>query len=325
MPVDGDEGWRSTLEAARVADLQIPEFRRYARPFAPESAGPQPGLVFEFSTNVTRAELLLGTWVPTTAPNPSRFATRIRSAVPVRQLRRLPLADDPNVYLIPVGQTLRSPDPLDFTVRQWQVVEQKIPVPFPIGAAELGRYDWVPTESLDGARTDLIRYPMMRAFHYSEPFDDNQVSSDSRLIGRSVWNRRWLLIIPGSTFLADPNDGLDTFIHGAKVPGGNGVRDTRRGRHPHLLQDLFYSGTDHEPPDPSPSCSSRHRTDVLALPARASIDAPNHICHGAPRCTACRPRPTRWWKHARRAAARCSHAMSSAAAATWATATASTS
>ncbi|HMN34881.1 MAG TPA: hypothetical protein PKE36_05665 [Chiayiivirga sp.] len=227
---DGDEGWRSTLEAARVADLwQIPEFRRYARPFAPESVGPQPGLVFEFSTNVTSGLNFFG-WdlgANDSSYNPSRFATRIRSVGAwFGNYASLPLADDPNVYLIPVGQdVLRSPDPLDFTVRQWQVVEQKIPVPFPIGAAELGRYDWVPTESLDGARTDLIRYPMMRAFHYSEPFDDNQVSADSRLIGRSVWNRRWLLIIPGSTFLADPNDGLDTFIHGAKVPGGNGVRD----------------------------------------------------------------------------------------------------
>ena len=66
---------------------------------------------------------------------------------------------------------------------------------------------------------------MMRAFHYSEPFDDAQVSADSRLIGRSVWNRRWLLIIPGNTFLSNSTEGLDTFIQGARVPGGGGVRD----------------------------------------------------------------------------------------------------
>lgn len=227
---EGDEAWRNTLESARVADLwQIPEFRRYARPFAPESSGPQPGLVFEFSTNVTSGLNFFG-WdlgANDSSYNPSRFATRIRSVGAwFGNYATLPLADDPNVYLIPVGQdVLRSPDPLDFTVRQWQVVDQKIPVPFPIGAAELGRYDWVPNESLDGARTDLRRYPMMRAFHYSEPFDDSQVSADSRLIGRSVWNRRWLLIIPGSTFLNDPNEGLDTFIQGARIPGGGGTRD----------------------------------------------------------------------------------------------------
>src|SRR5690606_15064636 len=42
---DGDAAWRARLEEARVADLwSVPEFRRYARPFAPASAGPQPGL-----------------------------------------------------------------------------------------------------------------------------------------------------------------------------------------------------------------------------------------------------------------------------------------
>ena len=36
--------------------------------------------------------------------------------------------------------------------------------------------------------------------------------ADTRLIGRSVWNTDWMMIIPGGTFLADPDEGLDTFI-----------------------------------------------------------------------------------------------------------------
>ena len=36
--------------------------------------------------------------------------------------------------------------------------------------------------------------------------------TNSRLIGRSVWNSKWKLIIPGQTLLADPNQGLDRFI-----------------------------------------------------------------------------------------------------------------
>ncbi len=226
----GDGDWRRILEAARVPDLrQLPEYRRYARPFAPESAGPQPGLVFEFSTNVTWGMNFFG-WdlgPYDSSYNSSRFATRIRSVGAwFGNYVNLPLADDPNVYLFPVGaDVLRSPDPLDFTVREWQVVDQAIPVPFPVGAADLNRYDWLPTHNLDGAQTDVRRYPMMRAYHFSEPFDDSQITNDSRLVGRSVWNRKWLLIIPGGTFLNDPNDGLDTFIHGARVPGGGGVRD----------------------------------------------------------------------------------------------------
>ena len=32
-------------------------------------------------------------------------------------------------------------------------------------------------------------------------------------------------IIPGGTFLADPNAGMETFIHGVPIPGGSGERD----------------------------------------------------------------------------------------------------
>ena len=233
---EGDAQWRRTLEAARVPDLwQVPEFRRYARPFAPESAGAQPGLVFEFSTNVSFGLNFFG-WdlgPQDSSYNSSRFATRIRSVGAwLGNYADLPLADDPNLYLIPVGaDVLRAPDPLNFAVREWQVMDQVIPVPFPIGTQEMQAYDWIPSRSLDGAVTDIRRYPMMRAFHYSEPFNEDQVTSDSRLIGRSVWNRKWLLIIPGGTFLADPNEGLDTFIQGKRMPGGerdgHGVDDIR--------------------------------------------------------------------------------------------------
>ena len=227
---EGQALWQRKLEEARVPDLwQVPEFRRYARPFAPESAGPQPGLVFEFSTNVTFGLNFFG-WdlgPNDSSYNSSRFATRIRSVGAwFGNYAGLPLADDPNVYLIPVGaDVLRSPDPLDFTVREWQIVDQAVPIPFPVSSQDMGRYDWLASHSLDGARTTIRRYPMMRAHHFSEPFNDDQVTSDSRLIGRSVWNRRWLLIIPGGTFLNDPKEGLDTFINGARIPGGNGERD----------------------------------------------------------------------------------------------------
>ena len=35
---------------------------------------------------------------------------------------------------------------------------------------------------------------------------------DTRLIGRSVWNSEWLLIIPGAGLHADPNLGLQRLI-----------------------------------------------------------------------------------------------------------------
>jgi len=48
--------------------------------------------------------------------------------------------------------------------------------------------------------------------------------TDTRLIGRSVWNTRWLLIIPGGTLLFDPDEGLDTFIDGPEIFPGAGIR-----------------------------------------------------------------------------------------------------
>lgn len=37
--------------------------------------------------------------------------------------------------------------------------------------------------------------------------------TNQRLIGRSVWNSKWKLIIPGKNLLADPNQGLQRFIN----------------------------------------------------------------------------------------------------------------
>jgi hypothetical protein len=54
--------------------------------------------------------------------------------------------------------------------------------------------------------------------------------NDSRLIGRSVWNTRWLLIIPAGTLHTDRNEGLERFVNGALFNGerdGNGVSDIK--------------------------------------------------------------------------------------------------
>ena len=41
-------------------------------------------------------------------------------------------------------------------------------------------------------------------------------STNARLMGRSVWNSKWKLIIPGKTLRADPNEGLQVFIDTVK-------------------------------------------------------------------------------------------------------------
>lgn len=231
---DSDTEWEDKLENEfRVDDLwQIPEFRRFCKPFAPESAGPQPGLVIPFETTVTFGLNFFG-WPlgpGDSAYDPSHFATKIREVGSwFTNYSGLPLSNTPRVYVVPVGaDVLRSPSDDLFQTREWQVIDQVIPVPFPLGANDLDNPAWIPSnDTLSESFARIRRVGAFRAYHTDgiEPVDPEELSTDSRLVGRSVWNGKWLMIIPGGTLLNDPNTGLDTFIHGALVPGGNGERD----------------------------------------------------------------------------------------------------
>jgi len=244
-----DATWREQLEASRVNNLwDIPEFRRYARPFAPEEAGPQPGLVITFDTNVLFGLNFFGNELGPndSAYDSSQFSTRIRGiGTWFEEYANLPLANTPRMYLIPIGaDVMRSPNADDFSVRQWQILDQVVPVPLPLGATDLDAHDWLPTiDNQIGDSTQIRRYSQYLAHHYSEPFDIDQIATSSRLVGRSVWNRKWMMIIPGASFLNNPDDGLDTFIHGQLIPGGDGERDGNGVNDIHLFFTTYsYSG-----------------------------------------------------------------------------------
>jgi Concanavalin A-like lectin/glucanases superfamily/Cadherin-like domain/Bacterial Ig domain len=213
------EDWRAKLKTLRVSNLwDLPEFRRYCRSFAPESAGPQPGLVIRFPTTVTAGQNFF-TWPlggGDSAYDSSRFATKVRSVgVWFSGYNGLGLSQTPRVYLIPAGaDVLSSPTPNDFVTRGWRVVDQALPVPFPIGANRLKEPSWIPiNDSLGGSFAEVRRFSSFRAYHDSGGFSPSEVTSDSRLIGRSVWNTDWVLIIPGQTFLSNGNTGIDSFIN----------------------------------------------------------------------------------------------------------------
>jgi hypothetical protein len=63
-----------------------------------------------------------------------------------------------------------------------------------------------------------------------------EATSDTRLVGRSVWNKRWLLIIPGRLLYNDPTEALDRFLYGP-LGDGNGVSDIKL-----YFQTYGYSG-----------------------------------------------------------------------------------
>lgn len=244
-----DVSWRNTLEQYRVADLwQVPEFRRFCRPFAAETEGPQPGLVIPFTTYVQYGRNFFG-WPlggGDSTYDPTFFATKIRSVgVWFNNYDGQGLSFTPRVYLVPTGaDIMRSPSDDTLQTRQWKVVDQKIPVPFPIGATDLDNPEWIPmNDTLSDVLADIRRFSRFRAYHDSGDFSVAETVSDSRLIGRSVWNTEWLLIIPGETLLNPAGEGLDTFIYGQPVPGGGGARDGNGVKDIKLFfQTYAYSG-----------------------------------------------------------------------------------
>ncbi|MGZ4961057.1 MAG: hypothetical protein ACXWC8_00755, partial [Limisphaerales bacterium] len=125
----------------------------------------------------------------------------------------------PRVYLIPAGQDVMTvPNDLNLSVRLWDVVDQNIPIPYPSSSANLADPAFKPlTDSLNGSFGDARMFSSFRAFGFDHPtlssFDKSTLTYNTRLIGRSAWNTKWLLIIPGATLNSDPAHGLDLFIN----------------------------------------------------------------------------------------------------------------
>lgn len=230
-----DEQWQKTLEFSRVDNLwDVPEFSRYVRPFAPESEGAQPGLVIRFPTTVSFGRNFFGHKLGggDSAYDPTNFATKIRAVGTwFSNYDGTGLSNTPRVYLVPVGMDiLRSPDGDNFETREWRVVDQKLPAPFPIGDADLKNANWMPVkDSLSDTYGEIRRMSSYRAYHDSGEYDPSEAITDSRLVGRSVWNSEWMLIIPGGTLNYDPQEGLERLIYGQKMLGGerdgNGITD----------------------------------------------------------------------------------------------------
>lgn len=138
----------------------------------------------------------------------------------------LGLSATPYVYLIPAGvDSMRTPPLGDSSaIRTWSVHDVTIPLPFNIGASDFSAFSgWQSSdflsEPLFGVRKHQAFRPVSSAAVFSPDFfgSTGQIVpsqfTSRRLIGRSVWNSKWKLIIPGHTLLNDPSQGLDRFIH----------------------------------------------------------------------------------------------------------------
>jgi len=249
---EGDANWRTILESYKVDDLfKVPEFRRYCIPFASQSGlhAVEPGIVIPFSTTIDYGHNFFGRLLAggDNAYSPSHFATKIRSVGiwfsnynSNASTTGGGLANTPHVYLVPAGaDVIRSPSDLTGnTLRSWQVQDQAIPVPYAIGDVDINKPDWIPLYDSLGpdSLATLRRYPSMRAYHDGGGWSVSELNYSSRLIGRSVWNTQWYLIIPAGTLNSDRRLALEYFINGT-AGDGNGIKDIKL-----FFETYSYSG-----------------------------------------------------------------------------------
>ena len=135
------------------------------------------------------------------------------------------LSANPYIYLIPVGvDSMRSP-PLGDTsdIRTWNVNDVAIPLPFNIGGSDYSsKRLWQSVDSLTEQPFTVRKHQGFRPVSSASVFSPDIYSgtggllrsqfTNNRLIGRSVWNSRWKIVIPGRELLSDPNEGIERFL-----------------------------------------------------------------------------------------------------------------
>jgi len=251
----GDNNWKQVLEAGLVPDLLADtDVKNNCLQIGNGSGAAVPGIELTFSTTITDGENLFG--LPLAPGDhdfsSSSFATKIFAVGvdldgyvgmdnPVSNsgnggttpadptLDPNGLAATPYVYLIPCGSdSMRSPPLGDTsTIRTWNVDDVAIPLPYNIGASDFSDAPFY--QSSDSLSEPLFAVRKQQAFRPVSTLEAFNTSiygasgslqpsqyTNERLIGRSVWNSKWKLIIPGKNLLADPNQGLSRFLNSVK-------------------------------------------------------------------------------------------------------------
>ncbi|HTH46111.1 MAG TPA: hypothetical protein VMB21_01240, partial [Candidatus Limnocylindria bacterium] len=210
--------WQNKLYTYRVADIrQVPEFKNFCQFYSPMGTN-EPALVIPFSTQIKSGYNIFG--LPLiggdTVFDSAHFTTKLRgSAVSFAGYNQgvgSLLTKTPRVYLVPAGvDRQRTPISGGAVVRDWQVIDQVWPIPYPSAAGNVS----YPLESIGTDNVHTIRrFPPMRAYDDDQLTAAGSVPYDSRLIARSAWNTEWVLIIPGSALSGSPSTALDSLIEG---------------------------------------------------------------------------------------------------------------
>ena len=233
---EGDAAWAQELSKYWVDDIAAqPEFIRYCQPFHSQFGlqEHEPGLVIPFETTIDFAKNLFGNDLAggDSAYDSTWYATRIAAAglwfdgynaKAPGYSGKAQLAATPVAYLVPIGlDCMRVPGLDNGTVLGFNVIDQTIPAPYPIGSTHLDDPTWSPSMA-DGdlagadAATRIRRHPSFRAYFDAAGGEPTNAALDcTRLVGRSVWNTKWMLVIPAGGMNADREKALSIFINGS--------------------------------------------------------------------------------------------------------------
>jgi hypothetical protein len=241
---DDDLLWKQVVQQHIMSNvLNDPDVAIYCNNIRKSNGSAVPGIVIPFSTVIEQGVNFFG-W-PLAAGDhvytQSNFATKIASAGLVfkgyigmdayatgspgasgpASSSANALSATPYAYLIPAGMdTMRAP-PLGDTnvIRSWTIKDQAIPLPRNLGANLFSSHQFfTPSGSLNESLWIPRKHGAFRAvddpayFYSSVPAE----FTNSRLIGRSVWNTQWKIVIPAYTLLNDEQTGLDRFAQSVK-------------------------------------------------------------------------------------------------------------
>ncbi len=234
-----DDAWRQTMEQHIVANIMTDsDVATYCRNIKKPDGSPVPGFVIPFSTTIQHAKNFFGLDLAAGdhAYTPSNYATKIYSvgvALPGyvgmdayaagNFGAGAPASGDPNAlsatpycYLIPCGQDFMLAPPLGDTntLRTWTVHDQALPLPYNLGDTAFNSTQFFTANGTLSERPWIIRkHQAFRlvsdpAFFYSSAPAE---FTNTRLIGRSVWNSQWKLVIPAYTLLSNEQEALNRF------------------------------------------------------------------------------------------------------------------
>jgi hypothetical protein len=229
-----NEAWQQTLEQHIVPNvLADPHVAAYCRGLTKLDGSRVPGIIIPFSTGIQDSQNFFK--LPLAAGDhtysPSSFSTKIAAAglalegyvgtLRGESTEQDALSATPFVYLIPCGTDFMR-DPMGDTgaIRSWQVVDQALPMPYNLGASSFNSIQFFSANGSLSEQPWVIRkHQAFRAVADPSLFEAGDlpiVYSNARLIGRSVWNSQWKIVIPANTLLADEQKGLTNFVKSVK-------------------------------------------------------------------------------------------------------------